>query len=94
MIWNVYFGPLKLGRLHERHMRIEDEYGRLYGHRDVSPMSPDCFVTDVPDPTVRSRLSEEPPCRADLFPSDGGSVSERLLKEELRSLAHGSMRDL
>ncbi len=28
-IWNVYFGPLKLGRLHERHMRIEDEYGRL-----------------------------------------------------------------
>jgi len=28
-IWNVYFGPRKLGRLHERHMRIEDEYGRL-----------------------------------------------------------------
>ena len=28
-IWNVYFGPLKLGRLHEKHMRIEDEYGRL-----------------------------------------------------------------
>lgn len=28
-IWNVYFGPLKLGRLDERHMRIEDEYGRL-----------------------------------------------------------------
>ena len=27
--WNVYFGPLKLGRLDERHMRIEDEYGRL-----------------------------------------------------------------
>jgi putative transposase len=33
-IWTVYFGPLKLGRLHERRMRIEDEYGRLYrqGH--------------------------------------------------------------
>ena len=29
-LWNVYFGPLRLGRLHERHMRIEDEYGRLY----------------------------------------------------------------
>ena len=29
-IWNVYFGPLRLGRLNERHMRIEDEYGRLY----------------------------------------------------------------
>lgn len=28
-VWNVYFGPLKLGRLLERHMRIEDEYGRL-----------------------------------------------------------------
>jgi hypothetical protein len=26
-IWNVYFGPLTLGRLHERHMRIEDECG-------------------------------------------------------------------
>src|SRR6266704_5971037 len=28
-IWNVYFGPLKLGRLLERHMRIEDAFGRL-----------------------------------------------------------------
>jgi hypothetical protein len=34
-IWDVYFGPLKLGRLHERRMRIEDEYGRLYRHRHV-----------------------------------------------------------
>lgn len=32
-IWNVYFGPLKLGRLLERHMRIEDAYGRLKRHR-------------------------------------------------------------
>ncbi len=32
-IWDVYFGPLKLGRLHERHMRIEDEYGRLKRHK-------------------------------------------------------------
>ena len=31
-VWNVYFGPLKLGRLNERHMRIEDEYGRLKRH--------------------------------------------------------------
>jgi transposase InsO family protein len=29
-LWNVYFGPLRLGRLNERHMRIEDAYGRLY----------------------------------------------------------------
>lgn len=27
--WDVYFGPLKLGRLHERLMRIEDHLGRL-----------------------------------------------------------------
>jgi putative transposase len=32
-IWNVYFGPLKLGRLLERHMRIEDAYGRLTRRR-------------------------------------------------------------
>ena len=31
-IWNVYFGPLKLGRFNERLMRIEDELGRLYRH--------------------------------------------------------------
>jgi putative transposase len=31
--WNVYFGPLTLGRLQERHMRIEDAYGRLPRHR-------------------------------------------------------------
>jgi putative transposase len=30
--WNVYFGPLKLGRLLERHMRIEDAFGRLKRH--------------------------------------------------------------
>jgi putative transposase len=27
--WNVYFGPLKLGRLLEQQLRIEDVYGRL-----------------------------------------------------------------
>ena len=32
-IWTVYFGPLTLGRFHERHMRIEDEYGRLTRHK-------------------------------------------------------------
>jgi putative transposase len=31
-MWNVYFGPLKLGRLLERHMRIEDALGRLKRH--------------------------------------------------------------
>jgi putative transposase len=32
-IWIVYFGPLRLGRLHERRMLIEGESGRLYRHR-------------------------------------------------------------
>jgi putative transposase len=27
--WDVYFGPLKLGRLHERLMRIEDHLGHI-----------------------------------------------------------------
>ena len=31
-IWEVYFGPLKLGRLNERRMLIEDELGRLKRH--------------------------------------------------------------
>jgi putative transposase len=31
-VWNIYFGPVKLGRLLERHMRIEDAYGRLKRH--------------------------------------------------------------
>src|SRR5574337_1266617 len=52
-IWTVYFGPLKLGRLHERHMRIEDEYGRLTRH-NLSPMSPDCFVTYLPGRSVNT----------------------------------------
>jgi putative transposase len=32
-LWDVYFGPLRLGRLHDRLMRIEDAYGRLWRHR-------------------------------------------------------------
>jgi transposase InsO family protein len=28
-VWNLYLGPLKLGRLIEQHMRIEDVYGKL-----------------------------------------------------------------
>jgi hypothetical protein len=31
--WNVYFGALKLGRWLERHLRMEDAYGRLKRHR-------------------------------------------------------------
>jgi putative transposase len=32
-IWHVYFGPLTLGRLLARHMRIAEVYGRLHRHR-------------------------------------------------------------
>jgi len=32
-IWNVYFGPVKLGRLIEEQMRIEDESGQLLRHK-------------------------------------------------------------
>ena len=38
-IWNVYFGPLKLGRLLERHMRIEDALGRLKRHAFMTARS-------------------------------------------------------
>lgn len=31
-IWNVYYGPVKLGRLIEEQMRIEDEAGKLWRH--------------------------------------------------------------
>jgi putative transposase len=31
-LWDVYFGIKKLGRLHERHMRIEDHLGRFRRH--------------------------------------------------------------
>jgi len=33
-VWlSVYFVSLILGRLHERRMRIEDEYGKLKRHK-------------------------------------------------------------
>ena len=28
--WDVYFGPLRLGRFHERTMLIEDAHGRQH----------------------------------------------------------------
>jgi putative transposase len=31
-LWDVYFGVKKIGRLHERHMRIEDHMGKLRRH--------------------------------------------------------------
>jgi len=39
-LWDVYFGPLRLGRLHERQLAIEDSLGRKQ-RRKVSPMYPD-----------------------------------------------------
>jgi len=39
-LWEVYFGPLKLGRMDERRLRIEDHKGR-WVRKKVSPMSLD-----------------------------------------------------
>jgi hypothetical protein len=51
--WDVYFGPLRLGRFHERTLTIEDvrgrQYRRPYQPPEVLPMSLDCFVTHVLD---------------------------------------------
>lgn len=38
--WDLYFGPLKLGRFHERTLRVEDALGRMKRRR-LLPMSPD-----------------------------------------------------
>jgi putative transposase len=40
-LWDVYFGPLKLGRLNENSLRIEDHLGRTQRKRKVLPMSLD-----------------------------------------------------
>jgi transposase InsO family protein len=39
-LWDVYFSTVRLGRLDERRMRIEDKLGR-WSRRKLSPMSPD-----------------------------------------------------
>ena len=40
-LWDVYFGPLKLGRFNERTLRIEDRLGKTQRKRKVLPMSLD-----------------------------------------------------
>jgi transposase InsO family protein len=47
-LWDVYFSRLRLGRLDERRMRIEDRYGR-WTRWEVLPMSSDKRVTHVSD---------------------------------------------
>ena len=39
-IWDVYFGPVKLGRMDERRLQIEDHKGR-WVRKTMSPMSSD-----------------------------------------------------
>ncbi len=39
-LWDGYFGPLKLGRMDERRLQIEDHEGR-FARKKVLPMSPD-----------------------------------------------------
>src|SRR5712691_894852 len=40
-LWDVYFGPLKLGRFNERTLRIENHLGRIQRRGKVLPTSPD-----------------------------------------------------
>jgi transposase InsO family protein len=35
--WDVYYGALRLGRLHDKHMRIEDHMARLHRSRQGRP---------------------------------------------------------
>jgi hypothetical protein len=44
--WDVYFGPLRLGRLDERRMLIEDDYGRFRRH-DVCNPCPRTFLSPI-----------------------------------------------
>ena len=39
-LWDLYLGPIKLGRMDERKLRIEDHKGR-WVRKTVLPMSPD-----------------------------------------------------
>ncbi len=39
-VWDVYYGPLRLGQFDERHYKLEDALGRRARKR-VLPMSPD-----------------------------------------------------
>ena len=49
-IWNVYFGPLKLGRFNERHMKSKMRSDDS-GDTRCNPC-PDYFVTHVPDRSI------------------------------------------
>ena len=54
-IWNVYFGSLKLGRLLEDHMRIEDANGKL---KRRNPKPPQGYERPVPPrKSMRAALS-------------------------------------
>ena len=39
-LWEVFYGPVRLGRFNERNSKIEDDQGRKY-RKNVFPMSPD-----------------------------------------------------
>jgi hypothetical protein len=39
-VWDVFFGPVRLGRLDERRLQVEDDKGR-WKRKTVLPMSPD-----------------------------------------------------
>jgi hypothetical protein len=65
-IWNVYFGALRLGRLDERNMRIEDAYGRLFRHRTVTCWT-DCYLWPL-TPPEQARYDASHPLTATNMP--------------------------
>ncbi|MGH7351651.1 MAG: hypothetical protein ACREJJ_04665 [Candidatus Methylomirabilales bacterium] len=56
-VWNVYFGPLKLGRLLEKHMRIEDALVDLPDIRNPCPRTSLLPIS----PTGQFVLHDRPP---------------------------------
>lgn len=55
-VWNVYFGALKLGRLLERKMKIEDAYRSLYRQVTVTHV-PGLMCHLSPRPLSSRRVS-------------------------------------
>jgi hypothetical protein len=91
-IWNVYFGPLRLGRLHERHMRIEDAYGRLSRHCGYSN-GQRALRHSGPPPRIRRMVSLDSPGSLFALPmaapqrsSKGGLISAKVCHPCLRTL--------
>ncbi len=50
-VWEVWFGPLRRGRMDERQLTITDALGKA-ARRKLYTMLPDYSVQDVPDRSI------------------------------------------